>query len=77
MNIILKGILAVYDFFVGDLVILIGVSLTMAVVALIHFLDAVALLRDGLGAILIVGVLVTLVATLGREVARPENQKRA
>ena len=77
MNIILKGILAVYDFFVGDLVILIGISLTMAVVALIHFLDALAPLRDGLGAILIVGVLVTLVATLGREVARPENQKRA
>ena len=29
MNIILKIILAVYNFFVGDLVILIGVTLTM------------------------------------------------
>ena len=70
MRIILKVILAVYNFFVGDLVILIGVSLTMVILALIHFLGALAPLRGGSGAILIVGVLATLVATLGREVMR-------
>jgi hypothetical protein len=70
MHIILKVILAVYNFFVGDLVILIGVSLTMVILTLIHFLGALAPLRGGAGAILIVGVLATLVATLGREVMR-------
>ena len=74
MNIILKVTLAVYNFFVGDLVILIGVTLTMVVLALIHFLGALAPLRGGSGAILIVGVLATLVATLGREVMRAENK---
>ena len=77
MNIILKAILAVYNFFVGDLVILIGVTLTMVVLALIHFLGALTLLRGGSGIILIVGVLATLVATLGREVIRPENRQKA
>ena len=77
MNIILKVVLAVYNFFVGDLVILLGVTLMMVVLALIHFLGALATLRGGSGAILIVGVLVTLVATLGREVMRPKNRQKA
>jgi len=70
-------ILAVYNFFVGDLVILIGVALTMVILALIHFEGALAVLRGASGLILIVGVLATLVATLGREVARPENKQKA
>ncbi len=74
MNIILKVILAVYNFFVGDLVILLGVTLLMVVLALIHFLGALTPLRGGSGTILIIGVLVTLMATLGREVMRPENK---
>jgi hypothetical protein len=77
MNVILKVILAVYNFFVGDLVILIGVALTMVILALIHFEGALAALRGASGLILIVGVLATLVATLGREVARPENKQKA
>jgi hypothetical protein len=77
MNLILKAILAVYHFFVGDLVILLGVTLTMVILALIHFLGALAPLRGGSGAILIVGVLATLVVTLGREVIRPENRQKA
>lgn len=77
MNIILKVILAVYNFFVGDLVILLGVTLMMAVLALIHFLGALVPLRGASGIILIVGVLATLVATLGREVMRPENKQKA
>ena len=77
MNVILKVILAVYQFFVGDLVILIGITLTMVILALIHFEGALAPLRGGLGLILIVGVLATLMATLGREIERPENRQKA
>jgi hypothetical protein len=77
MNIILKVILAVYNFFVGDLVILLGVTLLMIVLALIHFLGALAPLHGASDIILIVGVLATLVATLGREVMRPENRQKA
>jgi hypothetical protein len=77
MNIILKIILAVYNFFVGDLVILLGVTLTMVILALINSVDALAPLRVGLDIIMIVGVLATLVATLGREVMRSENKQKA
>jgi hypothetical protein len=72
-----KAMLAVYNFFVGDPMILIGVSLTMVILALLHFLDALASLRGASGAILIIGVLLTLLATLGREVLRPENRSQA
>jgi hypothetical protein len=77
MNIILRVILAVYNFFVGDLVILIGVSLTMVVLALIHFLNTSISLRGASGVILIIGVLATLGATLGREIMRSENRQQA
>ena len=73
MNFILKVILAIYNFFVGDLVILIGITLTMIILALIHSVDVLAPLRGAAGLILIVGAL----ATLGREVARPENKQKA
>ena len=73
MNIILIIILAVYNFFVGYLVILIGVTLTMVILALINSLSALTPLRGGLGTIMIIGVLATLAATLGREVMRSEN----
>jgi hypothetical protein len=74
MNIVLKVILAIYNFFVGDLVILLGVTLLMVILALVHFLGALAPLHGASGPILIVGVLATLVATLGREVMRAENK---
>jgi hypothetical protein len=75
MNVILKVILAVYNFFVGDLVILLGITLTMVILALIYSVGALAPLRGASGLILIVGVLATRVATLGREVASPENKQ--
>ena len=77
MNVILKVILAVYNFFVGDLAILIGTVLTMVILALINSVGALAPLRGGLALILIVGVLATLVTTLGREVMRAENKQKA
>jgi len=49
----------------------------MVVLALIHFLGALAALRGASDIILIVGVLATLMATLGREVMRPENRQKA
>jgi hypothetical protein len=76
MNLILKVILAVYRFFVGDLLILLGVTLLMVILALIPSLTALAPLRGASGVILIAGVLVTLVATLGREVMRAENKEK-
>ena len=42
MNVILKVILAVYNFFVGDLMILIGTVLTMVILALINSVGALA-----------------------------------
>jgi hypothetical protein len=76
MNVILKVILAVYKFFVGDLVILIGTVLTMVILALINSVGALAPLRGGSGLILIVGVLAVLLATLSREIERPENRQK-
>lgn len=73
MNAILRVILEVYNFFVGDLVILIGVTITMVVLALIHTVDALSPIRAGSGIILVVGVLATLLTTLAREVVRSRN----
>jgi hypothetical protein len=49
----------------------------MVVLALITFLGGLASLRGASGAILIVGVVATLLVTLGREVFRPENRQPA
>jgi len=47
----------------------------MVILALINSVGALAALQGGSG--LIVGVLATLVASLGREVARSENRQKA
>ena len=75
MKSMLKVILSVYNFFVGDLVILLGVTLTVVILALMGSLSSLAPLRGVSGVVLIVGVLVTLAATLGREVMRAENKE--
>jgi hypothetical protein len=63
----MKVIKAVYNFIVGDMVILVGVLLTVAVLALINNVSALAPLKDFSGPILVLGVLSSLVATLSRE----------
>ena len=63
----MRVIKAVYNFIVGDMIILIGVLLTIFVLALINNIDALAPLRVATGAILVIAVLAVLVATLGRE----------
>ena len=64
----MKFVKAVYNFLVGDMVILIGVLLTIVVLALINSMNILASLRVASGAILIIAVLGTLIATLSREV---------
>ena len=58
---------AIYNFIVGDMTILIGVALALAVLALINNVAALAPIRGLSGPILIIAVLASLVATLSRE----------
>jgi len=58
---------AIYNFIVGDMIILLGVLLAVALLALINSVAALAPLRVASGVILILAVLIVLVATLSRE----------
>jgi vacuolar-type H+-ATPase subunit I/STV1 len=62
-----KVIKAIYNFIVGDMVILIGVVLALAVLALVNNVAALAPIRSVSGLFLIIAVLASLVATLYRE----------
>ena len=63
----MKIIQAVYNFIVGDMVILIGVVLAVTVLALINNVSALASLKGFSGLFLVTGVLGSLVASLSRE----------
>ena len=63
----MKVIKAIYNFIVGDMIILIGVAITALLLALIDAVNALAPLRAISGVILIVAVLAVLTATLMRE----------
>jgi len=63
----LKVIKAIYNFIVGDMIILIGIVITALILALINAVNALAPLRAISGVILIVAVLAVLTATLMRE----------
>ena len=69
----MKIIKAVYNFIVGDMVILLGVTLIVLVLALINNVAALAPLRGLTGLILVAGVLASLVATLSREAFSPRR----
>ncbi len=69
----MKVIKAIYNFIVGDMVILLGIALTVLVLALINGAGALAPLRGLSGLILIVGVLASLGATLSREAFSPRR----
>ncbi|MBV9230815.1 MAG: hypothetical protein JOZ18_16015 [Chloroflexi bacterium] len=58
---------AIYNFLVGDMIILFGVIITIIVVALINSVSTLAPLRIASGAILIIAILAVLIATLSRE----------
>jgi len=59
---------AIYNFIVGDMIILIGVLLACLVLALINNVDALTSLRPFSGPILIVAVIAVLITTLNREI---------
>jgi hypothetical protein len=63
----MKVIKAIYDFLVGDMIILIGVIIAMLVLALINTISALAPLRAATGFLWVVAVLAVLTATLYRE----------
>ncbi len=69
----MKVIQAMYNFIVGDMVILIGIALIVLILAFINSVGALAPLRGLTGLILIVGVLASLVATLSREAFSPRR----
>jgi hypothetical protein len=62
-----KVIKAIYNFIVGDMVILIGITLAVIILALINNVPALAPLKVFSGPFLILAVLGSLVATLSRE----------
>ena len=63
----MKIIKAIYNFIVGDMAILIGVVLTVIVLALINNVSVLASLKGFSGLFLVIGVLGSLVASLSRE----------
>ena len=63
----MKVIKAIYNFIVGDMIILIGIAITVVVLALINFVSVLAPLSGATAYILIIAVLVVLTATLTRE----------
>ena len=63
----MKTLKAIYNFIVGDMIILVGIVIIAILLALIANIGALASLRVAIGPILIVAALVTLSATLYRE----------
>jgi len=62
-----KVIKAIYNFIVGDMVILIGITLAVIVLALVNNVSALAPLKGFSGLFLVIAVLASLVTTLSRE----------
>ena len=63
----MKTLKAIYNFIVGDMIILVGILIIAIVLGLIANIGAFAPLRVAIGPILIVAALVVLSATLYRE----------
>ena len=63
----MKVIKAVYNFLVGDMIILVGILITVAILALIVDVPGLHALEVISGVILIVAVLAVLTTTLIRE----------
>jgi hypothetical protein len=63
----MKAIKAVYNFIVGDMIILVGILLAFIILLAINTLPALKFARTFSGTIFIVFVIATLVATLARE----------
>ena len=68
MQPIINFLKAVFNFFVGDWIILFGVAITLIVVALIENLSNSDGLKTAGGFVFFIGVALTLAVTLRREV---------
>jgi hypothetical protein len=63
----MKAIKAVYNFIVGDMIILVGILLAFIILLVINTLPVLKFASTFSGTIFIVFVIATLVATLARE----------
>jgi uncharacterized Tic20 family protein len=63
----MKTIKAIYNFIVGDMIILIGVAIVAIALGIINGVSALASLRPATGILLVLVVLIVLFATLFRE----------
>ncbi len=63
----MKAVKAIYNFIVGDMIILVGVIVAIVVLALINTLSVLAPLQVATGYLLIAVVIGVLTATLYRE----------
>ena len=63
----MKAIKAIYNFIVGDMIILVGVIVAFVILALTNTVSALAPLRVATGYVLIAVVIGVLTATLYRE----------
>jgi hypothetical protein len=64
----MKIIKAIYNFIVGDMTILVGVLITLILLIVINNVSLLASLKVAAGAILVIALFITLVATLYREI---------
>lgn len=58
---------AIYNFLVGDMIILVGILLTLAILVLLNNVSQLAGLKGGSAIVMIVGTLLVLGLTLRRE----------
>ena len=63
----MKALKAIYNFIVGDMIILVGVIVAIVILALINTVSVLAPLRVATGYVLIAVVIGVLTATLYRE----------
>jgi sorbitol-specific phosphotransferase system component IIBC len=63
----MKVVKAIYDFIVGDMIILVGVIVAIVILALINTVSILAPLQGATGYLLIAAVIGVLTATLYRE----------
>jgi len=69
----MKALKAVYNFIVGDMIILIGIVLVFLLLILINTVAALTPIRAYSGAILVIVTLVVLGVTLSRELRGREK----
>ena len=69
----MKALKAIYNFIVGDMVILVGIVLVFLILTLVNTIALLAPIRAYSGVILIVVTLAVLGITLGRELRGREK----